>query len=89
MVASSGIDAFDVIVLNPTSIFVYVPYSPIILKFIVIAPLDESNEKDDICSYFWRFKREGVIFAGGMGENCIVAAIVFELSSRIRLKTVV
>jgi hypothetical protein len=52
LVASSGIDAFDVIVLNPTSIFVYVPYSPIILKFTVIAPLDESNEKDDICSYF-------------------------------------
>ncbi len=52
LVAYSGIVAVDVIILNPTSIFVYVPYYPIILRFIVIAPLDESNEKDDICSYF-------------------------------------
>ena len=50
LVDSSGIDAVYVIILNPTSIFVYVPYSPIILRFIVIAPLDESNEKDDICN---------------------------------------
>jgi hypothetical protein len=48
LVAFNGKDAVDVMRLNPISKFVSYSTFPIILRFTSIAPLEESNENEEI-----------------------------------------